>query len=104
MGKPGGTPIGERVRVGHSTVNVPPHHQPGPDRRTYGETADYRDLPAGGQHVTVNIGDGPQPGLLVGWRKPDQLPWEGRVFCPLLLEGRWVVTSRWVPAGAIKPV
>jgi|GEM_PF-2635077 len=103
MGRPDGVPLGARVRVGHTTVNRDPRRRPGPEPLTYGETADYRDLPDGARHVRVNLGDGPQPGLILGWRKPDQLPWEGHVHFAQLVDGRWVHADRWVLASAIEP-
>ncbi len=111
-GKPGGIPLHQRSRPDparpivqlHSTVNRPTHHRPGPGRN-YGETATYRDLgaPDGARHVFVTTEAGRNPGLLTGWRKPEQLPWEGHVIHPRLHEGRWVLVDEWVLASSIDP-
>ena len=65
-----------------------------------GETATYP--PTEPQHVWVTTDSGRNPGLLVEWRKPARLPWEGRVIHSRLLEGRWVQVDEWLPAGAIE--
>lgn len=109
MGKPGGIPLGDRTRVDprrpieqlHATPYRQPQHT-GPDPRTYGETAKYRDLEP--VHVVVLTDAGWNPGLLVAWRKPHQLPWEGLVHHGRLVDGRWVVAREWLPAGAITEV
>jgi hypothetical protein len=84
---------------GHGTVNRPPHHEPGPGR-DYGETSRYRSIEP--CHVWVTTDAGTHPGLLIEWRKPAQLPWEGHVVHARLVDGRWVQTDEWVPAGSIE--
>lgn len=111
-GKPGGIPLDQRTRVDparpieqlHGTVNRPPHHRAGPGRN-YGETATYRDYgaPDGARHVWVTTEAGRHPGLLLGWRKPDQLPWEGHVWHGRLHQGQWVLVDEWVLASSIEP-
>lgn len=101
--RPGRTPLGQRTRVelGHTTVPRSTTHVPGPGP-DYGETATYRTPPDGPCHVWVDGPDGRQPGLLLEWRKPAQLPWEGLVRHPALVGGRWLLVSRWWPAGAVE--
>ncbi|KQQ43701.1 hypothetical protein [Nocardioides sp. Leaf307] len=65
------------------------------------EHGDYRAIEP--RHVTITTADGPTPGLLAGWRKPLQLPWEGLVTLALLVEGTWVTAQQWVPASQIMP-
>lgn len=87
---------------GHGTVNRPPPRTgTGPDPRSYGETATYRDPAHPGQHVWVATEHGTNPGLLIEWRKPDQLPWEGRVVHMRQVDARWAKVEEWLPAGAI---
>lgn len=85
----------------HQTVNVPPHVQPGPGPN-YGETARHVDPKSGPCHVWVHAGEGRQPGLLVEWRKPDQLPWEGRVVRQRREGSRLVTVQEWLPATCIE--
>lgn len=88
--------------MGHGTVNTPPHHQPGP-RGEYGRECTHRDLPDGPSMVYVTAGPEPTPGLLLGWRKHPQLPWEGLVKMPQVHGDRWVLVETWWPGGAIAP-
>lgn len=90
---------GRGTGSGHTTVNRPPHHQPGPGAN-YGETSTYRQVEP--CHAWVTTDAGRHPALLLEWRKPDQLPWEGRVAHTRLLDGRWVQADEWVPAGSIE--
>lgn len=83
----------------HTTVNREPHHDAGPGR-DYGETATYR--PVEPCHVWVTTDAGRHPGLLLEWRKPDRLPWEGHVVHARQHEGRWVQADEWVLAGSIE--
>ena len=83
---------------GHSTVNTPrPPVMTVVERR---EAARYGNTKA--QHVMVMTEAGWNPDLLIEWRKPYELPWEGRVVHLRLIEGKWTKATQWLPAGAIK--
>ena len=86
---------------GHSTVNRPPSNEASGPGTDYGETADYRQ--GDPQHVWVTGEYGRGPGLLLEWRKPAQLPWEGHVVHYSHVGGRSVLVDQWLPAGAITP-
>jgi hypothetical protein len=66
-----------------------------------GQTATYR--PVEPCHVWVTTEAGRHPGLLLEWRKPHQLPWEGHVIHARPgAGGRWVQVDEWVLAGSIE--
>lgn len=96
----GGGEAGTSAAAGtHTTVNREPHHDAGPGR-DYGETAAYRVSEP--RHVWVTTEAGRHPGLLLEWRKPDRLPWEGHVVHARLREGSWVQVDEWVLASSIE--
>jgi hypothetical protein len=85
---------------GHTTPNSPrPLFRSVAERR---ETAQYRSLEP--THVWVTTEAGRNPGLLVEWRKPDELPWEGRVVHLRARGGSWVQTQEWVPGDSLEPL
>jgi len=62
-----------------------------------------RGLPAGLKHCWVMTPDGPVPGLLVGWRRDEELGWLGRVVRPVPDEDGWLILEDWIPAGGLLP-
>jgi hypothetical protein len=71
-----------------------------PGQRDYGETATHhQNEPC---HVFIATEAGRYPGLLLEWRKPHQLPWEGHVVHARIRDGRWVKVDEWVLAGSVE--
>lgn len=83
---------------GHTTPNG--QRPPGLTVTERREQATYRTTEP--CHVTILTETGCVPGLLVEWRKPLELPWEGHVWLMRLVEGRWATVDQWLPAGAIE--
>lgn len=92
--------MAERVARSHTAPMRP--RETGPTVVERREQATYP--PSEPRHVLVLTDAGRQPGLLVEWRKPLELPWEGRVIHTRLVDGRWVQVDEWLPGGAIEPV
>ena len=54
------------------------------------------------RHCWVTGSHGRLPGLLLEWRRLED-GWHGRVVCPVLEEGTWLVVEEWLPAGLLDP-
>jgi len=59
--------------------------------------------PADVKHCWVVAPGGPVPGLLVGWRRDEELGWLGRVVRPVRDQHGWLVMEDWLPSAELRP-
>src|SRR5690348_14802886 len=53
------------------------------------------------KHCWVVTSCGPLPGLLLGWRRDEEVGWLGRVVRPVRAEHGWLVMEDWFPAAEL---